>query len=498
MKETPNSLIIYIPLFLKDKIEFPEPSNLIPFKLYYCIEEYFGKVQTHSICKILPLNRGNQKLKKYFHNLNLPNKINVSLDLIYIQSKLKIDGKKDYFYFFRFEIYSSNTDINYIKFINYYYDNRNSLLEFLLSLIRYISPLNSFISTLIQKRINDLILIYFNVIYYTYKNVDEIKDLKRIYFTSEEIVKNERHEIYADLQGRIIMILNNMTTKKSGSNLKLFGLRAFLLRTFTWVYQKNIEFLPYLMYDFFNFADYLMIETRYKQIYRNFIQLRNYCLAYGSYQFQDNQISILNESEKTWKILIKFLNEQLNITSIHENLFNQETKFNEFIYEKLKLRIPNIILNQNVSGGHMDLSVGNQVAIEVKKIESKTPFDELTGQIKEDLRIFSIKFGIAFGIDYTKNQLYIRHNTHTFGITSNIIYIIKPYPYLKWRSVTYSNSSGSPLSTFFFITWSTDLDENIKTGFGALIKKYNLLDSKAQLKEPETDAITNLIEGTEL
>lgn len=92
--------------------------------------------------------------------------------------------------------------------------------------------------------------------------------------------------------------------------------------------------------------------------------------------------------------------------------------------------MPNIRLHGRGAGGHIDLSLGNQVAIEVKKIESKTPFDELTGQIKEDLRIFGIKYGIAYGIDYTKNQLYTRHNTHKFGSLTNIIYIVKLYPYL--------------------------------------------------------------------
>ncbi len=274
MTRTPNSLIVYLPIFFKEKMEFPETNDLFPFGLY-CTENYFRTVQTLSICKILQLDRGNKELKKYFHKLNLPNKVNVSLDLIYILSKLKIKKKREYFYFFRFEIYSSNTDVDYTKFINYYYDNKNSFLDFLISLIRYISPSNNLIATLIQDSIKDLILIYFNVIYYTYKSVEDIRLLKRRYFTSEKIIKNERHKINADLQGRIILILNNITTHRSSFNLKLFGFRAFLLRIFTWIYQKNLELLPYLIYDFFKFSDCIMTTTRYNQIYRNFIKPSN-------------------------------------------------------------------------------------------------------------------------------------------------------------------------------------------------------------------------------
>jgi len=426
MNESPNSLIIYIPILTKELLNLPDEfefSSLVSYDFNKC----FKRIEKYSLMKIIPINRGDIKLKKYFRKTILPNKVNVTLDLFHFESKHR-DNQED-FYFFRVEIYSSNTEVNYIKFINYYYDKKTDILDFLLVLLNSVSNNSDFIISLIQKEFQNNPFIYFNVIFFKPLLKNKMSNIKDIYLTEKDIINNNRFEIYADLQGRLSVFLNKSVTNRSGFNLKLIGLRAFLLRFFTWVYQKGYEGFSTILYDIFNYSDYLIIHTRQAELYHVFIKLRNYNLAYGDYQFQDASFNLFEESEKTWKKLIQILNIELDLESIPEKSFNHEEDFNKYIYNLLKLKLPNIKLNRREAGGHVDLSVGNQVAIEVKKIESKTPFDELTGQIEEDLRVSTIKYGIAYGIDYTKKKLYTRHNTHKFGPLSNIIYIIKPYPF---------------------------------------------------------------------
>jgi len=426
MNESPNLLIIYIPILTKELLNLPDEfefSSLVSYDFNNC----FKRIEKYSLMKIIPINRGDIRLKKYFRKTILPNKVNVTLDLFHIESKIR--ENRDDFYFFRVEIYSSNTEVNYIKFINYYYDNKAEILNFLLLLLKLGNSNSDFMISLIQKEFQNNQFIYFNIIFFKPLVKNKMNIIKDIYLTEKDIINNNRFEIYADLQGRLSVFLNKRVTNRSGFNLKLIGFRVFLLRFFTWLYQKGYEGFSTLLYDIFNYSDYLLFQTRQLEIYRVFIRLRNYNLAYGDYQFQDGNFNLLEESEKTWKKLIQILDVELDLKSIPKKSFIHEGDFNKYIYKILKLKLPNIKLNKYGAGGHMDLSVGNQVAIEVKKIESKTPFDELTGQIEEDLRIFTIKYGIAYGIDYTKRKLYTRHNTHKFGPLSNIIYIIKPYPF---------------------------------------------------------------------
>ena len=428
MNENPNSLIIYIPLYINEEINLPDDFEFTSL-ISRDFSESFKKIEKCSLLKIVPINRGDVRLKKYLHRTILPNKVNISLEFFHIESKIK--EKQDNFYFFRVEIYSSNTEVNYINFINYYYDNKTDILSFLLTLFKLGNSKLDFMMRLIQKNVKNNHFIYFNIIYFRPIVEHKIKNIKNIYLTEEDIINNDRFEIYSDLQGRLSLFFNKKVTNRSGSNLRLIGLRAFLLRYFTWIYQKGYEEFSNLLYNIFNFSDYLILHTRYRQIYRVFIRLRNYNLAYGDYQFRDDYFNVLKESEKTWKRLTHILNFELELKSIPREVFNHEDDFNEYLYNIIKKKLPNIRLYRCGAGGHIDLSLGNQVAIEVKKIESKTPFDELTGQIEEDLRIFDIKYGIAYGIDYTKNQLYTRHNTHKFGSLTNIIYIVKPFPYLN-------------------------------------------------------------------
>ena len=428
MNENPNSLIIYIPLYINEELNLPDEfefSNAVS----YDFSDSFKIIEKCSLLKIEPINRGDVRLKKYLHRTILPNKVNISLDFFHIESKNK--EKQDNFYFFRIEIYSSNTKVNYINFINYYYDNKTDIMSFLLALLKLGNSRSDFMIRLIQKNVKNPHFIYFNIIYFRPIVGQKIKNIKNIYLAEEDIINNDKFEIYSDLQGRLSLFFNKNVTNRSGSNLSLIGFRAFLLRYFTWIYQKGYEELSNLLYNIFNFSDYLIKQTRNRQIYRVFIRLRNYNLAYGDYQFRDEHINVLKESEKTWKRLIHLLNFELELKSFPREVFNHENKLNKYLYSKIKRKLPNIRLHRRGAGGHIDLSVGNQVAIEVKKIESKTPFEELSGQIEQDLRILGINYGIAYGIDYTKNQFYSRNNTHIFGTQSNIIYIIKPYPDLE-------------------------------------------------------------------
>lgn len=138
------------------------------------------------------------------------------------------------------------------------------------------------------------------------------------------------------------------------------------------------------------------------------------------------------KNKKDWNDLIDFLDNELDLINIPKELFSHENKLNEYLCRTLKQIFQNVILNEPISGGgHVDISVNTIIAVEIKKIESKTAFDELKGQIMEDLRIGRYEYGIAFGIDITKQKLYTRLNNIILRDNSkkNIVYIIKPYPY---------------------------------------------------------------------
>lgn len=404
MFENPNSLIIYIPIVFNEDLVFTKEHK--PKWLFsYDFTECFDTIEVYSLIKIWPINRGNKTLKKHLQKVILPNKVNVTLEIFHIKSKVR--RNQEHFFFFRVEIYSSNTEVNYIKFINYYYDNKKDIFDFLIALFTLGDIKPDFIS-LIQRELKFDSFIYFNIIYFKPLIQNKIDKLKKVYLTEKEIVNNNRLEIYADLQGRLSLFLNKTVSNKSSKNLKLIGFRAFILRYFTWVYQKENETFSTFLYDVYNYSDYLILNTRQSEIYRTLIKLRNYSLAYGEYQFNNKGIDIFEESRKTWDKLIKILNTEIDLKSIPRDKLIDEKDFNRFLFNLIKPKLPNIMLNKELAGGHIDLSVGNQVAIEVKKIEKKTAFDELTGQIGEDLRISTVRYGIAYGIDYTKKKNYIR------------------------------------------------------------------------------------------
>ncbi len=270
MKKSPNSLIIYIPIITKEKLNLPDEfefSSLVSYDFNNC----FKTIEKYSLMKIIPLNRGNPKLKKYFCKTILPNKVNVTLDLFHIESRIR--ENRDEFYFFRVEIYSSNTEVNYIKFINYYYDNKTDVLNFLLVLLKLGNFDSEFIISLIQKEFQNNKFIYFNIIFFRPLAKNKMKIIKNNYLTEKEIINNNRFEIIIDLQGRLGLFLNKRVTNKSGFNLRLIGFRAFILRFFTWVYQKGYE-----GFSIFNYSDYLLSQARQAEIYHVFIRLRNYNL----------------------------------------------------------------------------------------------------------------------------------------------------------------------------------------------------------------------------
>lgn len=133
------------------------------------------------------------------------------------------------------------------------------------------------------------------------------------------------------------------------------------------------------------------------------------------------------KAKKIWKSIYKYLKE-FNLEFFPPEIYNKESMFNNKFYNILKKEFPNIELNGIISGRiHVDLSEAN-IAIEVKKLESNTPKDELIGQIKEDLRIGSFVYGIIFGIDYTSSKELTKYNELMFE-EGKIYCIIKPYPY---------------------------------------------------------------------
>ena len=76
------------------------------------------------------------------------------------------------------------------------------------------------------------------------------------------------------------------------------------------------------------------------------------------------------------------------------------------------------------------MSVDEKIAIEVKKLYSNTKKDEVFGQLFNDIRMGSCKFGIALGIDMTATKKeFKKFNRLRHEVGLDIIYIIKENPY---------------------------------------------------------------------
>ncbi len=127
-----------------------------------------------------------------------------------------------------------------------------------------------------------------------------------------------------------------------------------------------------------------------------------------------------------WSEIVSFFKE-LDLKELFPTNLPTETEINKKIHRKLKERFESAELNKTLTGtSHIDISVF-PVAIEVKKIESNTPKDEMIGQIAEDERIGSYTYGISLGIDITKRRKYLQLNGAYIGQDRNISLIIKPY-----------------------------------------------------------------------
>ena len=104
----------------------------------------------------------------------------------------------------------------------------------------------------------------------------------------------------------------------------------------------------------------------------------------------------------------------LDLSEIFPTGIPNENSLNQELHRILSQEFENVILNDKITGTvHIDLIVNSKIAIEVKKLESNTPKDELMGQLVEDLRIGDYTYGIGFGIDQTKNKKFkILNNTY--------------------------------------------------------------------------------------
>ncbi|KKN41904.1 hypothetical protein LCGC14_0718690 [marine sediment metagenome] len=135
------------------------------------------------------------------------------------------------------------------------------------------------------------------------------------------------------------------------------------------------------------------------------------------------------KAKKIWKSIYRYLN-KIDLNFFSADIYKKEKIFNERLYKILKEEFPHLELEMNkfISGRiHVDLSEA-KIAIEIKKLESNTPKDELIGQIKEDLRIGTFVYGIIFGIDYTSGKELTKYNELMFE-DGKIYCIMKPFPY---------------------------------------------------------------------
>ena len=133
------------------------------------------------------------------------------------------------------------------------------------------------------------------------------------------------------------------------------------------------------------------------------------------------------QAKKIWKSIYRYL-KKFDLNFFSADVYEKEPIFNERLFDILKKEFPNIEINKIISGRiHVDLSEA-KIAIEIKKLESNTPKDELIGQIKEDLRIGTFVYGIIFGIDYTLKKELTKYNDLMFE-DGKIYCIVKPFPY---------------------------------------------------------------------
>ncbi len=136
-----------------------------------------------------------------------------------------------------------------------------------------------------------------------------------------------------------------------------------------------------------------------------------------------------SKSKLVWIEIYNFLND-FSLDYFQKEKISMEPKFNKELCKILSPKFKNVELDTKISGRiHIDVSVDEKIAIEVKKLNSNTKMDEIFGQLFNDIRIGSYKFGIALGIDMTATKKFKEFNRlrHEEGL--DIIYIIKENPY---------------------------------------------------------------------
>lgn len=147
------------------------------------------------------------------------------------------------------------------------------------------------------------------------------------------------------------------------------------------------------------------------------------------------------KEEETREIFnkVKDFLQNLQIEDYFKIELPSENEINKKFKAILDNYFENVEFNETLTGrSHIDITVGSTIAIEVKKIESNTPKDEVVGQLVEDLRIGNYAFGIALGIDQTKNNNYIGYND-LYNSKLNIHYIIKANPF-KYKDKKHINT----------------------------------------------------------
>lgn len=121
------------------------------------------------------------------------------------------------------------------------------------------------------------------------------------------------------------------------------------------------------------------------------------------YNIIKRNINIMNSKAKlVWIEIYDFLDEFF-LEYFQKEVYSMEPKFNEELCKILSSKF--------------------------KKINSNTKMDEVFGQLFNDIRIGSCKFGIALGIDMTATKKFKDFNRMRHEEGLDIIYIIKENPY---------------------------------------------------------------------
>ncbi len=285
MREIPNSLLIYIPLFNKS-LEFENPSNSIDFNFRSLqsldrtgIFQLFEKVRIFESAYTFKKTI----IEKIF-GIEITTRLRYTLELFHMKTRTQQHD----FYFFYLEIYSLD-DYDFSYFVQYFTENKNEMILLIRQLLIKSKEDDKWI-----KNSQSLIIpfLYFGLIFYNYSgNKDPY--IKK-YKLNSTLMKDDANQVLTDSSGRIAVFFKKYNTTRSGYDSKIILLRLFLLRFAVWLNNKTITDPAIVFLDCIrHYSQVLFDGSANKEKYLQIKNNRNYWVERGGKAF--NRVSLLNK-----------------------------------------------------------------------------------------------------------------------------------------------------------------------------------------------------------